>query len=112
LAVTIGVKFWSTQPGYDIADPVLPSSQEFPGISCQTLFIGGTLLDSVKLARGSGPVPRWQVANFASRSRFSQQTSIASYYSPVGRGAWDEWGLSKSIRPHQDYPRIRIRFRT
>ncbi len=40
-------------------------------------------------------MPGWQVANFASPIPIAANTTyVASYYSPVGRGAWDVNGFS------------------
>jgi Domain of unknown function (DUF4082) len=95
LAVTIGVKFWSSQSGTISAIRFYRAVANPHGYVAKLYTAGGTLLASVNLAHESGPVPGWQVANFASPIPISANTTyIAAYYSAVGRGAWDEWGMS------------------
>jgi hypothetical protein len=95
LAVTIGVKFWSSQSGTISAIRFYRAVKNSNGYVAKLYTAGGTLLASVKLSHESGPVPGWQVANFASPVPISANTTyIAAYYSSVGRGAWDERGLS------------------
>jgi hypothetical protein len=98
LAVTIGVKFWSAQAGTISGIRFYRAVRSSQGYVAKLYSAGGALLGSVKLASESGPVPGWQVASFPSPIPISANTTyIASYYSPVGRGAWDEWGLSKGV---------------
>jgi Domain of unknown function (DUF4082) len=95
LAVTLGVKFWSSQPGTISAIRFYRAVTNPHGYVAKLYSAGGTLLGSVTLAHESGPVPGWQVANFASPIPINANTTfIAAYYSAVGHGAWDEWGLS------------------
>jgi Domain of unknown function (DUF4082) len=96
--VTIGVKFWSSQSGTVSGIRFYRAAKSSQGYVAKLYSASGTLLGSVKLARESGPVPGWQVANFASPIPISGNTTyIAAYYSPVGRGAWDEWGLNNGV---------------
>jgi hypothetical protein len=98
LAVTIGVKFWSSQSGTISGIRFYRAAVSSQGYIAKLYSAGGTLLGSVNLARESGPVPGWQVANFASPIPISANTTyIAAYYSPVGRGAWDEWGMNNGV---------------
>jgi hypothetical protein len=93
--VTIGVKFWSSQSGTISAIRFYRAVTNPQGYVAKLYTAGGTLVGSVKLAQESGPVPGWQVANFASPIPISANTTyIAAYYSAVGHGAWDERGLS------------------
>jgi hypothetical protein len=95
LAVTLGVKFWSSQSGTISGIRFYRAAASSRGYVVKLYTAGGTLLGSVALTHESGPVPGWQVANFASPIPISANaTYIAAYYSPVGRGAWDPHGLS------------------
>ena len=94
-AVTLGVKFWSSQPGTISAIRFYRAVTNPYGYVAKLYTAGGTLLASVKLAKEDGPVPGWQVANFASPIPINANTTyIAAYYSAVGHGAWDANGLS------------------
>lgn len=95
LAVTLGVKFWSSQPGTISAIRFCRAVTNPQGYVAKLYTAGGTLLGSVNLAHESGPVPGWQVAKFAGPIPLKANTTyIAAYYSAVGRGAWDANGLS------------------
>jgi len=94
-AVTLGVKFWSSQPGTISGIRFYRAVASPQGYVAKLFSADGTLLGSATIARESDPLPGWQEANFASPVPISANTTyIAAYYSAVGHGAWDEWGLS------------------
>jgi hypothetical protein len=94
-AVTLGVKFWSSQSGTISAIRFYRAVSNPYGYVAKLYTPGGTLLASVKLATESSPVPGWQVANFSSPVPINANTTyIAAYYSAVGQGAWDAYGMS------------------
>src|SRR5271168_2360053 len=81
--ITLGVKFWSSEPGsisgIRFNRPVASPS----GYVAQLYSAGGTLLGSVTMARESSPVPGWQVATFAAPISISPNTTyVAAYYLP------------------------------
>jgi hypothetical protein len=97
-AVTLGVKFWSSVPG------TISGIRFYRGVAnpqgyVARLYTGsGTLLGSATIARESGPLPGWQEADFASPISISANaTYIAAYYSSVGHGAWDAFGLTNGV---------------
>jgi hypothetical protein len=97
-AVTLGVKFWSSQSGTISAVRFYRAVKNPQGYVAKLYTAGGTLLSSAKLAKESGPVPGWQVATFASPIPIKANTTyIAAYYSSVGQGAWDANGLSNGV---------------
>jgi hypothetical protein len=94
-AVTLGVKFWSSQPGTISAIRFYRAVTNPNGYVAKLYTAGGTLLGSVNLAHESGPVPGWQVVKFATPIPIKANTTyVAAYYSAVGHGAWDVYGLS------------------
>ena len=72
--VTLGVKFWSSQSGTISAIRFYRAAISSHGYVAKLYSAGGTLLGSATLARESGPVPGWQVANFASPIPISANT--------------------------------------
>ena len=97
-AVTLGVKFWSSQPGTISAIRFYRAVTNPYGYVAKLYTAGGTLLASVKLAKEDGPVPGWQVANFASPIPISANTTyVASYYSVAGQGAGDPYELKTGV---------------
>jgi Domain of unknown function (DUF4082) len=94
-AVTLGVKFWSSQPGTISGIRFYRAVASPQGYVANLYSAEGTLLGSATIAQESGPLPGWQEADFVSPIPISANTTyIAAYYSAVGHGAWDEWGLS------------------
>jgi hypothetical protein len=94
-AVTIGVKFWSSQPGTISAVRFYRAVTNPYGYIAKLYTAGGTLLASVKLPHEDGSVPGWQVATFASPIPIKANTTyVAAYYSAIGRGAWDAYGMT------------------
>jgi len=88
--VTLGVKFWSSQSGTISAIRFYRAAVSPSGYVASLYSADGTLLGSVTLAHESGPIPGWQVANFASPIPISANTTyISAYYCPIGQGADD-----------------------
>jgi hypothetical protein len=97
-AVTLGAKFWSSQPGTISAIRFYRAAVSPEGYVAMLYSAGGALLGSVKLAQESGPVPGWQVANFPSPIPISaNRTYIAAYYCGTGEGASDAYGLKNGV---------------
>ena len=81
--ITLGVKFWSSEPGaisgIRFYRPVASPS----GYVAQLYSAAGALLGSVTIAHESAPLPGWQVANFAAPISISPNTTyVAAYYLP------------------------------
>lgn len=96
--VTLGVKFWSTQSGTISGIRFYRAAVSSNGYVASLYSAGGTLLGSATLAHESGPVPGWQVANFASPIPLSAKTTyIAAYYSAAGEGAGDPHELRNGV---------------
>jgi len=94
-AVTLGLKFWSSQSGTISAICFYRAVTNPNGYVAKLYSAGGSLLGSAKLPKEDGPVPGWQVAYFASPIPINANTTyIAAYYSSIGRGAWDAYGLN------------------
>ena len=95
---TLGVKFWSSQSGTISAIRFYRAAVSSNGYVASLYSAGGTLLGSATLAKESGPVPGWQVANFASPIPVSANTTdISAYYCPVGQGAGDPNQLKNGV---------------
>jgi Domain of unknown function (DUF4082) len=96
--VTLGVKFWSSQSGTISAIRFYRASVSSHGYVAKLYSAGGTLLGSATLAHESGPVPGWQIADFASPIPVSANTTyIAAYYSAAGQGAGDPRELRNGV---------------
>jgi hypothetical protein len=96
--VTMGVKFWSSKSGTISAIRFYRAAVSSNGYVASLYSAGGTLLGSATLAHESGPVPGWQVANFASPITVSANTTyISAYYCPVGQGAGDPNELKNGV---------------
>jgi hypothetical protein len=97
-AATMGVKFWSSQPGTISAIRFYRGLTDPDGYVARLYTAGGTLLASATLSADSCSVPCWEVAKFASPIPISANTTyIATYYSDVGHGAWNDGGLSNGV---------------
>jgi hypothetical protein len=98
LSVTIGVKFWSTQAGTISGIRFYRAVPNPNGYTAKLYTAGGILLGSVTLPPDTDPTPGWRVANFASPIPIAANTTyISSYFSNIGRGAWDEFGLTMGV---------------
>jgi len=97
-AITLGVKFWSSQPGVISAVRFYRGAVSPQGYVARLYAANGTLLGSVNMAQESGPVPGWQEADFATPISISaNQTYIAAYYAPSGQYADVFFGLTQGV---------------
>jgi len=97
-AVTLGVKFWSSQPGTILGIRFYRAVKSPQGYVADLYSADGTMLGSTTMAPGSGPLPGWQEVDFPSPIPISANTTyIAAYYCPVGQGAWDAYGLTYGV---------------
>jgi len=96
--VTLGVKFWTSQPGTISGIRFYRAEVSSHGYVAKLYSAGGVLLGSATLAHESGSMPGWQVANFASPIPISANTTyVASYYSAAGQGAGDPHELKTGV---------------
>jgi hypothetical protein len=97
-AVTLGVKFWSSQPGTISAIKFYRGAKSPLGYVASLYSASGSLLGSVKMSTESGLVPGWQQANFAAPISISPNTTyVAAYYAPSGQYADQYYGLTTGI---------------
>jgi uncharacterized protein DUF4082 len=97
-ATTLGVKFWSSQPGSIVGIRFYRAVVSPQGYVAKLYSGGGTLLASATIAKESGLLPGWQEADFASPISISANTTyVATYYCPVGQGAWDQHELDNGV---------------
>src|SRR5271165_6850269 len=97
-AITLGVKFWSSQPGVISAVRFYRGAVSPQGYVARLYAANGTLLGSVNMAQESGPVPGWQEVDFATPISISaNQTYIAAYYAPSGQYADVFFGLTQGV---------------
>ena len=97
-AVTLGVKFWSLEPGRISGIRFYRAAVSPQGYVVQLYSADGTLLGSATLAQESGPLPGWQEADFASPISISANTTyIAAYYCAIGQGARDAYELRYGV---------------
>ena len=97
-ALTLGVKFWSTTAGSVSAIKFYRGAASPQGYIATLYSATGTVLGSVQMSQESGPVPGWQVAQFASPISISPNTSyVAAYYAPSGQYADDYYALSQGV---------------
>jgi len=96
--VTLGLKFWTSQPGTISGIRFYRAEVSSHGYVAKLYSAGGVLLGSATLAHESGSMPGWQVANFASPIPISANTTyVASYYSAAGQGAGDPHELKTGV---------------
>jgi len=94
-AVTLGVKFYSTQPGTISGIRFYRGAKDSYGYVARLYSAGGTLLAQAKMATDSCAVPCWEQANFASPISIAANTTyIASYYTSNGRYPDGYYGLT------------------
>jgi hypothetical protein len=94
-AATVGVKFFSSEPGAIAGIRFYRGVTDPDGYVARLYTAGGTLLGSATLSGNSCSVPCWEIANFASPIPISANTTyVAAYYSDVGGAAWEPDGLS------------------
>jgi hypothetical protein len=96
--VTIGVKFWSKQPGTISGIRFYRARPNSNGYTAKLYAASGSLLASARLQNDSCSLPCWETATFASPVSISPNTTyIASYYSSQGHGALDFYGLKNGV---------------
>jgi Domain of unknown function (DUF4082) len=97
-AMTLGVKFWSSESGTISGIRFYRAAVSPQGYVGQLYSANGSLLGSATLAQESGPLPGWQEAEFASPISISANTTyIAAYYCAVGQGASDAFELRHGV---------------
>lgn len=97
-AVTLGVKFWSSQAGTISAIRFYRGAKSPTGYVARLYSASGSLLGTVPLSTESGPVPGWQTAIFPTPIAISANTTyVAAYYTPNGQYADVYYGLKTGI---------------
>jgi Domain of unknown function (DUF4082) len=97
-AVTLGVKFWSSQAGTISAIRFYRGATSPSGYVARLYSAAGIMLGSVPLAKESGPVPGWQTAMFLAPIKIAANTTyVAAYYTPNGKYANGYYGLNNSV---------------
>jgi hypothetical protein len=93
-ARTLGVKFWSTQPGTISAITFYRGAASPDGYVARLYSASGAVLGAVTMPQESDPIPGWQTATFAAPISISANTSyIAAYYAPSGEYSDTDYGL-------------------
>jgi hypothetical protein len=94
-AVTLGVKFWSSQSGTVAAIRFYRGAVSPGGYTARLYAADGTRLGSAHMARESGAVPGWQEAYFNTPIPISaNRIYVAAYYTSVGQYADSYYGLT------------------
>src|SRR3984893_5714773 len=97
-AVTLGVKFWSSQAGTISAIRFYRGATSSSGYVARLYSAAGQLLGSVALAKEAGPIPGWQTAIFPVPISISANTTyVAAYYAPNGTYVDEYYGLQNGI---------------
>jgi Domain of unknown function (DUF4082) len=97
-AITVGVKFWSTQTGEISAIRFYRAAASPAGYAARLYSANGNVVAEADLAQQSGPVPGWQTATFATPVRISANTTyVAAYYAPSGQGSYSSNGLAQGV---------------
>jgi hypothetical protein len=97
-AVTLGVKFWTSQAGTISAVRFYRGATSATGYVARLYSASGEILGTVSLPKETGPVPGWQTAVFPKPISISAKTTyMAAYYTPDGRYADDRDGLRSGI---------------
>jgi hypothetical protein len=98
-AITVGVKFWSTQAGTISAIKFYRGATSPQGYVVSLYSAGGSiLLGSVRMQQESGSVPGWQQAVFATPIPIAANTTyVAAYYVPGGQYAASPYALNQSL---------------
>lgn len=94
-AITLGLKFWSSQPGTISAVSFYRAAKSPYGYVARIYSADGSqILGSAAIGTESGPIPGWQHVFFAAPVAISANTSyVAAYYTPSGRYAYTPRGL-------------------
>lgn len=98
-AITLGIKFWSSQSG------TISGIRFYRGATSPLGYVarlysadGSKLLGSVTMTTESAPVPGWQTALFPSPIPISPNTTyVAAYYAPSGQYAYTNNGLNNGL---------------
>jgi hypothetical protein len=95
-AVTLGVKFWSAQPGTIAGIRFYRGHKaSSSGYTAKLFSASGTLVASAKTAKDTCAVPCWEEVNFASPISIAANTTyVAAYYTSNGQYADDQYGLT------------------
>jgi hypothetical protein len=98
-AVTVGVKFWSSQPGTIAGIRFYRGHKaSSSGYTVKLFSASGTLLASAKTGKDTCAVPCWEEVNFASPISIAGNTTyVAAYYTGNGQYADDQYGLTNGI---------------
>jgi hypothetical protein len=97
-AVTLGVKFWSSQAGTISAIRFYRGATSPSGYVARLYSAAGQRLGSAALAKESGPVPGWQTAMFPAPIKIAANTTyVAAYYTPNGKYADDYYGFNNGV---------------
>jgi hypothetical protein len=98
-AVTLGVKFWSSQPGTIAGIRFYRGYKaSSSGYTVKLFSAGGALLASARTAKDTCAVPCWEEVNFPSPISIAANTTyVAAYYTGNGRYADDQDGLTNGI---------------
>jgi hypothetical protein len=97
-AITLGVKFWSSQSGAISAIRFYRGAKSKSGYVASLYSANGsTKLGSVTMAKESGPVPGWQQAVFAAPIPIAANTTyVAAYFAPSGQYSYTARGLTQT----------------
>lgn len=94
-ALTLGVKFLSTQPGKILGIRFYRGAMSRDGYAVKLFAANGSLLAAAKVWKDTCAVPCWEQVNFVSPVSLAANTTyIAAYYTSSGRYAADKYGLT------------------
>jgi hypothetical protein len=97
-AVTLGVKFWSTQAGTVSGIRFYRGAASSGGYTVRLYTTSGTVLGQAILPHDTCPLPCWEVADFASPIPIAANTTyVAAYFTPVGGYAATNYGLTNGV---------------
>jgi hypothetical protein len=100
-AVTLGVKFWSAQPGAIAGIRFYRGGSNKNGYRVNLFSASGTLLASANASKDTCAVPCWEQINFASPVSIAANTTyVAAYYTSNGNYAADRYtsgGLTNGV---------------
>ena len=94
-AVTLGVRFRSTQPGKVSGIRFFRGATSRDGYAVKLFASNGALLAAAKAWKDTCVVPCWEEVDFASPVPLAADTTyVAAYYTSGGRYAADKYGLT------------------
>jgi hypothetical protein len=98
-AVTLGIKFWSSQAGTISGIRFYRGAENSGGYTVMLFTARGSLLASSRTSKDTCAVPCWEQVDFASPLSLAANTTyIAAYYASQGRYADDSYGLTRGTR--------------